>query len=195
MDSKLIFRNDDGTTNTWHCRELGLERLTIDEYNSLLGEAYLFWSDFIHPAVAFDFEERRRNAKTAAKKPMTNPALAPIFRVDCSSRNPFDFVIDMPTTNLEPVAVRDLGPEYVRRIVALDINYARGQRKALYQHIKQEFDGVARACYRLLLPMLGSARDVTEIFGFCRPESVAQPLAPLASRGKSRRNKDSVDKS
>jgi len=184
MDSTLIFRNDDGTTNTWRCQEIGIQRLLADEYNTLLGEAYLFWSDFVHPSVAFDFDASRKSGPPATKAQIANPALAPIFRVDCRSQNPFDFTIELPTMVHDDITVRDLGPDYIRRIVALDLNYAKGYRKPLYQNIKQEIDGIARQCYRLLLPVLGATHEVAEIFGFCRPESVAHPVAPLRAREK-----------
>lgn len=184
MDSTLVFRNDDGTTNTWRCREIGVQRLLADEYNSLLGEAYLFWSDFVHPSAAFDFDASRKSAGPATKTQIANPALAPVFRVDCHSQNPFDFTIELPTMARDDVTVRDLSPDYIRRIVALDLNYAKGHRKPLYQHIKQEIDGVARNCYRLLLPVLGTTHEVAEIFGFCRPESVAHPVPTLRDREK-----------
>lgn len=193
MDSTLIFRNDDGTTNSWRCRDLGLKRLAVDEYNSLLGEAYLFWSDFVHPATAFDFDAIRaaRGGKTNA--PLSNPALASVFRADCSSNNPFDFTIELPTRNDPPARVGDLSPDYVRRLVALDLNYAKGNRKPLYQHIKQEIDGMARECYRLLLPVLGTTSEIAEIFGFCRSETAAHPVTTLRSRRQSRRDRDSVN--
>jgi len=197
MDSTLTFRNDDGTTNTWRCRDLGLERLAVDEYNSLLGEAYLFWSDFVHPAAAFDFDAIRQAQRGKSGAPLSNPALATVFRADCSSDNPFDFTIVLPTRNDAPARVGDLSPDYVRRLVALDLNYAKGNRKPLYQHIKQEIDGMARECYRLLLPVLGTTSDVAEIFGFCRSEAAAHPVTALRSRRESRResrrDKDSVN--
>jgi len=69
--------------------------------------------------------------------------------------------------------VRELTPEYIRRIVALDINYAKACRQPLYQHIYQQIDGAAQECYRLLLPILGDTNDVAEIYGFCRPRSAS----------------------
>ena len=190
MDSTLTFRNDDGTLNSWHCRELGLDRLAVDEYNSLLGEAYLFWSDFVHPATAFDFAEIRRTQRGRARAPLANPTLATVFRADCRSDNPFDFTIEMPMGDDPPVRIGALCPDYIRRLVALDLNYAKGNRKPLYQHIKQEIDGMARECYRLLLPVLGTTSEVAEIFGFCRSETTANPVSarrPLpASKGDSR---------
>jgi hypothetical protein len=189
MDSTLIFRNDDGTTNTWQCRDLGLDRLAVDEYNSLLGEAYLFWSDFVHPATAFDFDAIRRAQGDNGRARLSNPALATVFRANCGSDNPFDFTVEMPTRNDTPIRVGDLSPEHVRRLVALDLNYAKGNRKPLYQHIKQEIDGRARECYRLLLPVLGTTSEIAEIFGFCRSEATAHPVTALRSR----RNKDSVN--
>lgn len=197
MDSTLIFRNDDGTANTWYCRDLGLDRLAVDEYNSLLGEAYLFWSDFVHPTAAFDFREIRRAQGGKSGAPLANPVLATVFRANCGSDNPFDFIIEMPTRDEPSISVGDLSPEYVRRLVALDLNYAKGNRKPLYQHIKQEIDGMARECYRLLLPVLGMTSEVAEIFGFCRSEAAAHPVtAPRSVRRSVRGSpgkKDSVN--
>lgn len=201
MDSTLIFRNDDGTANTWYCRDLGLDRLAADEYNSLLGEAYLFWSDFVHPTAAFDFGEIRRAQGGKSGAPLSNPALATVFRADCSSDNPFDFTIEVLTQDDPPIRIGALSPDYIRRLVALDLNYAKGNRKPLYQHIKQEIDGMARECYRLLLPVLGTTSEVAEIFGFCRSEAAAHPVsAPRSVRGSVRRSihrtpgkKDSVN--
>ena len=169
MDSTITFRNEDGSSDTWRCREIQIDRLLERERDSTLGEAFLFWSDFVHPAAAFDFTPGGKGIDCPAEPVRPNPSLTSVFRVDCRSLNPFDFRIGLPTKPDEAVTLRDIAPDHVRRILALDLNYAKGCRKPLYQQISQQIDGETQECYRLLLPVLGAQNDVAEIFGFCRP--------------------------
>jgi hypothetical protein len=67
----------------------------------------------------------------------------------------------------------------MRRLLALDMNYAKSCRRPLYQRIYQRIDGNAQECYRLLLPVLGATSEVAQIYGFCR--AVATQSAALAS--------------
>jgi len=93
MESTVIIRNQDGSSNAWRCREIALDRLPIDESHSSLGEAYLFWSDFIHPTAVFEFETDRKHSVCPSETAAPNPSLTAVFRVDCRSNNPFDFRI------------------------------------------------------------------------------------------------------
>ena len=169
MESTTTVRKEDGTSYLWRCRELGLDTLLARERKSPLGEAYLFWTDFIHPSVAFDFVEDSRMAEESSEAAPANMALAAVFRVDCSGENPFDFRIGLPARTGPDLALRNVRPDYVRRILAQDLNYVKGSRRPLYQHVHQELDGVLRERYRLLLPVLSRTQDVSEIYGFCRP--------------------------
>lgn len=182
MESTITFRNTDGTSNVWRCRELPLKELLERETNTLLGEAYLFWSDFINPSTAFDFASESDDAAFTAGPSGLNPGLTSVFRVDCRSRNPFDFRIGLPGHPDRAVALRRVTPDHIRRILTQDMNYAKGCRKPLYQHIHQQFDGATQECYRLLLPVLGDARDITEIFGFCRPGGTERKENRVVSR-------------
>ena len=184
MDSTLTFRNEDGSTDLWRCRDIPLERLRERERNSPLGEAYLFWSDFVHPAAAFDFTPGGQGIDCPDEPLEPNPSLTAVFHVDCRSLNPFDFRIGVPSKPARTMAIRDIGPDHVRRIVALDVNYAKGCRRPLYQQIWQRIDGITQECYRLLLPILGDRNDVAEIFGFCRPRTPIRTGRPQPMRQK-----------
>jgi len=177
MESTITFRNADGTSDVWRCHELRLEDLLERERSSALGEAYLFWSDFVHPSAAFDFAAGSDSRDCPMEPSRPNPSLTSVFRVDCSSRNPFDFRIGVPVRPDQSVPLRKVAPDHVRRILAQDLNYAKACRKPLYQHVYQQFDDVTQECYRLLLPILGRTKDVAEIYGFCRPWSAERPVA------------------
>lgn len=169
MESTTTVRKEDGTSYLWRCRELGLDTLLARERSSPLGEAYLFWTDFIHPSVAFDFAADPGAADAFPELTTANVALATAFRVDCSGDNPFDFRIGLPAHAGPGLVLRDVRPDYVRRILAQDLNYVKGSRRPLYQYVHQEIDGAVRERYRLLLPILSRTQDVSEIYGFCRP--------------------------
>lgn len=168
MESTITIRKKDGTTDIWRCQEIGIDALRANERNTTLGEAFLFWPDFIPPSVAFDFASEKASGSPATAR-AANPALASAFRVDCGRQNPFDFRIGDLGAEANSKALRDIEPDHLRRILAQDLNYAKSSRRPLYQHIHQQIDGNTHECYRLLLPVPGGNRDITEIFGFCRP--------------------------
>lgn len=168
MDSMVIVRREDGSSDCWHSRHIALGELLRREQRSRLGEAYLLWSDFVHPSMAADFAP-------AAVPPYPGPptaagiALAETFRLDCARRNPFDFRIVLPGTPERSIRIGDVTPDHLRRVLARDMSYAKACRVPVYEHIRQRIDGMSRACYRLLLPVLGAGGQVVEIYGFCRP--------------------------
>lgn len=178
MDSTIITRKDDGTTDMWRCRDMAPADIVENERATPLGDAYLLWSDFVHPSLALDAlapgEDRRALPPAGA-----NPALAEVFCVDCATQNPFDFRIAPPDRLELGIRIGDIAPDHMRRLLALDMNYAKSRRRPLYQRIYQRIDGNAQECYRLLLPVLGATSEVAQIYGFCR--AVATQSAALAS--------------
>lgn len=179
MDSTIITRKDDGTTDMWRCRDMAPADILLNERHTPLGDAYLLWSDFVHPSLALDAVAPGGEDRRALSPAGANPALAEVFCVDCATQNPFDFRIAPPDRLEHGIRIGDIAPDHMRRLLALDMNYAKSRRRPLYQHIYQRIDGNAQECYRLLLPVLGATSEVAQIYGFCR--AVATQSAALAS--------------
>lgn len=175
MDSTVIVRREDGSSDTWECRDIALGEILTRERRSPLGEAYLLWSDFVHPSMMLDSAPEPEEADSAG---VDNLALSGVFRLDCGRRNPFDFRIALPNRPHPGIRIGDVAPDHLRRVLARDMSYAKGCRLPVYQHIRQRIDGASRECFRLLLPVLGSAGHVSEIYGFCRPVAVAREATP-----------------
>jgi hypothetical protein len=180
MDSTIIVQREDGSSDCWHSRDIGLDELLRRERRSPLGEAYLLWSDFVHPSMATDFlpasgaplASDRSHAHSAA-----NFALAETFRLDCERRNPFNFRIVLPGRPEEGIRIGDIAPDHLRHVLARDMSYAKGSRLPVYQHISLSIGGVTRECVRLLLPVLGAGGQVAQIYGFSRPVHRAESAA------------------
>ena len=172
MDSTIIVQREDGSSDCWHSRDVGLDELLRRERRSPLGEAYLLWSDFVHPSMASDFPSASGAPQTVGGPDADDAArfaLADAFRLDCERRNPFDFRIVVPGPPERSVRIGDIAPDHLRHVLARDMSYAKGSRLPVYQHISLRIGGVARECMRLLLPALGAGGQVAQIYGFCRP--------------------------
>ena len=173
MDSTVIVRREDGSSDTWECRDIALGEILTRERRSPLGEAYLLWSDFVHPSMVLD------PAPAAVEEADgSGIALAGVFLLDCARRNPFDFRIALPGRPHPGIRIGDIAPDHMRRVLARDMSYAKGCRVPVYQHVRQRIGGVSRECFRLLLPVLGAAGLVSEIYGFCRPVAAAREATP-----------------
>jgi hypothetical protein len=179
MDSTIITRKDDGSTDMWRCRDLAPADIVENERDTPLGDAYLMWSDFVHPSLALDIATPGADERPGLLQTGANPTLAEVFCVDCATQNPFDFRIAPPGRLEQGIRIGDIAPDHMRRLLALDMNYAKSCRRPLYQRIYQRIDGNAQECYRLLLPVLGATSEVAQIYGFCR--AVATQSAALAS--------------
>ena len=173
MDSTVIVRREDGSSDCWQCRDIGLDELMRRERRSPLGDAYLLWSDFVHPSLAADFPP------ASGAPGSDNLAFAEAFHVECEQHNPFDFRIVLPELPQRSVRIGDIAPDHLRQILASDMSYTKGSRLPVYQHISLRTAGASRECVRLLLPVLGGGGQVAQIYGFCRAvpsgETTAQP--------------------
>lgn len=175
MDSNIIVRKEDGSADTWYCRDLALGDVLTRERQSHLGEAYVLWVDLAHPSLMQEVQPLQPAAAPLSIADC-DIALSEVFYVDCERRNPFNFRITLPGVPERHILIGEIAPDHVRRVLALDMNYAKGYRRPLYQYIHQVIDGASRECYRLLLPVLGSAGHVSQIYGYCR--TVVPQLAP-----------------
>lgn len=175
MDSTVIVRKEDGSSDTWECRDIALGEILTRERRSSLGEAYLLWSDFVHPSMMLDSAPAPEANETPGGSSI---ALAGVFRLDCERQNPFDFRITLPGRPHPGIRIGDIAPDHLRRVLARDMSDAKGCRLPVYQHIRQCVDGATREYFRLLLPVLGAAGHVSEIYGFCRPVAPAREATP-----------------
>lgn len=178
MDSTVIVRREDGSSDTWECRDIELCEILTRERRSPLGEAYLLWSDFVHPSMMLDSAPAPEPEEADSASGGSGIALAGVFRLDCGRRNPFDFRIALPGRPHPAIRIGDIAPDHMRRVLARDMSYAKGCRVPVYQHIRQRVGGVSRERIRLLLPVLGAGGNVSEIYGFCRPAAAAREATP-----------------